>query len=202
MADRALLAGYPRYMRPEFGHHCPSRCPSTLPSLAIRGHSYGENGAKWHVTLHNYIWVRSRRGGCLVTWFCYQLIAKPGNKTAAPSWPDPYLDNPIEIWIEKICPAVSVICILQSLDHTGERLDKVLAHGQVHMGQMNIKVHNWGLDNSIELQRKTSNGLRDMHCAKSGPAFNPSAHLKAAHNTPPTQRSALCRLPNGVYKLQ
>ena len=28
--------------------------------------------------------------GCLVTWFCYQLIAKPGNKTAAVSWPDPF----------------------------------------------------------------------------------------------------------------
>ena len=39
---------------------------------------------------HQYIWVRSRRHGCLVTWFCYQMIAKPGNKTAAPSWPDPY----------------------------------------------------------------------------------------------------------------
>ena len=25
-----------------------------------------------------------------VSWFCYQLIAKPGNKTAAPPWPDPY----------------------------------------------------------------------------------------------------------------
>ena len=37
------------------------------------------------------IWVRSRRWGCLVTWFCYHLIAKPGNKTAAPSWPDPYV---------------------------------------------------------------------------------------------------------------
>ena len=36
------------------------------------------------------IWVRSRRCGCLVTWFCYHLIAKPGNKTAAPSWLDPY----------------------------------------------------------------------------------------------------------------
>ena len=34
-------------------------------------------------------WVRSRNCGCLVTWFCYQLIAKPGNKTAAVSWPDP-----------------------------------------------------------------------------------------------------------------
>ena len=37
------------------------------------------------------IWVRSRNCGCLVTWFCYQLIAKPGNKTAAVSWPDPYV---------------------------------------------------------------------------------------------------------------
>ena len=33
--------------------------------------------------------VRSWRCGCFVTWFCYQLMAKPGNKTAAPSWPDP-----------------------------------------------------------------------------------------------------------------
>ena len=37
------------------------------------------------------IWVRSRNCGCLVTWFCYQLIAKPGNKTATVSWPDPYI---------------------------------------------------------------------------------------------------------------
>ena len=36
-----------------------------------------------------FIWVRSRNCGCLITWFCYQLIAKPGNKTAAVSWPDP-----------------------------------------------------------------------------------------------------------------
>ena len=27
---------------------------------------------------------------CLVTWFCYHLMAKPGNKTGAPSWPDQY----------------------------------------------------------------------------------------------------------------
>ena len=37
------------------------------------------------------IWVRSWRCCCLVTWFCYQLIAKPGNKTVTPSWPEPYL---------------------------------------------------------------------------------------------------------------
>ena len=27
----------------------------------------------------------------LVNWFCYQMIAKPGNKTTEPSWPDPYI---------------------------------------------------------------------------------------------------------------
>ena len=32
------------------------------------------------------IWVRSRKCRCLVPWFCYQVIAKPNNKTAAPSW--------------------------------------------------------------------------------------------------------------------
>ena len=36
------------------------------------------------------IWVKSRNLGCLVTWFCYQLIAKPGNKTAQVPWLDPY----------------------------------------------------------------------------------------------------------------
>ena len=51
--------------------------------------------------------VRSHMCCCLVTWFCFHLTAKPGNKTAAtsipdllarpgnktaaPSWPDPYL---------------------------------------------------------------------------------------------------------------
>ena len=34
-------------------------------------------------------WVRSRNCGCLVTWFCYQLIAKPGNETVTVSWLDP-----------------------------------------------------------------------------------------------------------------
>ena len=39
------------------------------------------------------IWVRSRDCGWLVTWFCYQLIAKPGNKTATVLWPDPSIDT-------------------------------------------------------------------------------------------------------------
>ena len=36
------------------------------------------------------MWVRSRRCACLVTWFWYQLIANPDNKTVAPLWPCPY----------------------------------------------------------------------------------------------------------------
>ena len=38
-------------------------------------------------------WIRSWRCGCLVTWFRYQMIAETGNKTAEPSWSDPYSDS-------------------------------------------------------------------------------------------------------------
>ena len=37
--------------------------------------------------------IRPWRCSCLVTWFCYHLIAKPGNKTASPSWPDSYYNG-------------------------------------------------------------------------------------------------------------
>ena len=43
-----------------------------------------------HILVWLWIWVRSQNCGCLVTWFCYQLIAKPGNKTAAVLRSDPY----------------------------------------------------------------------------------------------------------------
>ena len=42
----------------------------------------------FHKLLNNK-WVRSRKHTCLVTWFCYHLIAKQGNKKSAPLWPDP-----------------------------------------------------------------------------------------------------------------
>ena len=51
-------------------HHCSSPWPT--PDAPQR----------------NIIWVRSWRCGCLVTWFCYQMIAKPGKKTAVPPWPE------------------------------------------------------------------------------------------------------------------
>ena len=42
-------------------------------------------------TLVLYIWVGSRNCGCLVAWFCYQLMARPGSKTVAVPWPDSYV---------------------------------------------------------------------------------------------------------------
>ena len=51
---------------------------STLPDCGSK-----HNKTEWcmnRCTMHAVccIWVRSRRFGCLVTWFCYHLIAKPG----------------------------------------------------------------------------------------------------------------------------
>ena len=54
----------------------------------------------WYIYIYIYMWVRSWRCGCLVTWFCYHLIAEPGNKTAAPSWPDIYIYIYIYIYME------------------------------------------------------------------------------------------------------
>ena len=45
------------------------------------------------LSLGDCIWVRSQNCGCLVTWFCYQLIVKPGNKTATVPWPHPYVSK-------------------------------------------------------------------------------------------------------------
>ena len=50
------------------------------------------------------VWVRSRRRSWLVTWFCYQLIAKPGDKTVAPLWPDRFI--PLQ-WRHNGCNGVS-----------------------------------------------------------------------------------------------
>ena len=49
------------------------------------------------------IWVRSRRCGCLFTWFCYQMIAKPGNMTGTPLWLDPYAVYYLTIKFVDVC---------------------------------------------------------------------------------------------------
>ena len=61
------------------------------PHQDVKCHNYHCFLAQWNIYIYIYIWLRSRNCGCLVTWFCYQLIAKPGNKTAAVSWPDLYI---------------------------------------------------------------------------------------------------------------
>ena len=43
-------------------------------------------------TIYSYMVCWVMEVYCLVTWFCYQLIAKPGNKTVAPQWPDQCLE--------------------------------------------------------------------------------------------------------------
>ena len=42
---------------------------------------------------------------CLVTWFCYQLIAKPGNKTATVSWPYPCVEDQCQLCTLLVLPA-------------------------------------------------------------------------------------------------
>ena len=54
--------------------------------------------------------VRSPNCGCLVTWFCYLMIAKPGNKTATVSWPDPYVE-----YMQRIMHTVSWCCFVLSV---------------------------------------------------------------------------------------
>ena len=56
-----------------------------VTSSRIRPLSIGHCTRRLH-----WIWVRWQNCGCLVTWFCYQLIAKLVNKTAAVPSPDPY----------------------------------------------------------------------------------------------------------------
>ena len=62
--------------------HIPSR---NIKVTTTHGAASGEHFVNIFVKT---IW--SRNCDCLVTWFCYQLIAKPGNKTATVPWPDPY----------------------------------------------------------------------------------------------------------------
>ena len=57
-----------------------------------------------------------RNCSSLVTWFCYQLIAKPGNKTATVPWPDP--DNGLLPDGTKPLPEPKVTNISEALWHS------------------------------------------------------------------------------------
>ena len=69
-------------------------------------------------------WVGSQICDCLVTWFCYQLIAKPGNKTAAPLWPDP---DTLHTW--------SSHCIRMSWLLTGHQQSQFRLHNETWLCQ-------------------------------------------------------------------
>ena len=86
----------PRHQQPWYSQGTMGMFSSSLTTsdiLAVRNVIKGNCIAMFSRTTQHIIWVRSRRCGCLVTWFCHQLIAKPGNKKAAPSWPDPYVND-------------------------------------------------------------------------------------------------------------
>ena len=58
---------------PELGHHCASRCYSTV---------------SWHSADH---WVIHMGRVTEAPLSCYLVIAKLGNKTTTPPWSDPYV---------------------------------------------------------------------------------------------------------------
>ena len=85
--------------------HQNDHIPFSVAFVAIQ---YAVDASSWVMVI--LMWVRSRNCGCLVTWFCYRLIAKPGNKTATVSWPDPsalgfslqYVDYPTHGLMDKL----------------------------------------------------------------------------------------------------
>ena len=107
-------------------HACQMKVHPTDPWLLLFFHQTpSQNQAFRHPQDHEprndsviwwNIWVRSRNCSCLVTWFCYQLIAKPGNKTATDPWPDPYKETLPSMEILFICLSFS-LCINEEGHH-------------------------------------------------------------------------------------
>ena len=105
------------------------------------------------------IWVGSRKCCCLVTWFCYQLIAKPGNKTALPSWLDPYpFGTHLELKSHEIsfvhnicfnCPIILTFCTQHSSDIC---ITGVLMQNFIMIGVMKNKL--WANEISRDLGLK------------------------------------------------
>ena len=69
-------------------HQAIARTNVNLLTKMFYGNHLREMWQKVLMSLIRNTWVRSWNCGCIVTWFCYHLIAKPGNKTAAVPWPD------------------------------------------------------------------------------------------------------------------
>ena len=106
--DPTWCAIHPKNYILIFIYHC-----GLLVIIYVYTHTYTYT---YTYTYSICIWVKSRNCGCLVTWFCYQLIAKPGNKTATVSWPDPYIPYPS--WLLNISFMVISLALEQSLMHS------------------------------------------------------------------------------------
>ena len=129
---------------------------------------------EWHESNSKndiYIWVRSRNCGCLVTWFCYHLIAKPGNKTATVLWPDPYIYIYIgdHLFIKVTYMSTGGLFLKRHMLLSGSFVPFALTHSS--LGKMvnrkyfnfDLKFHwNIGLDNGLAQEQVTNHYLDDL----------------------------------------
>ena len=89
--------------------------------------------------------VRSRNCGCLVTRFCYQLIAKPGNMTAAVSWADPTKHKPGFNYYD-----IKIYCTTLWQHHTISDFEQETSHAlQWHHMSIMVSQNDWQLGNSL-----------------------------------------------------
>ena len=89
--------------------------------------------------IYNSIWARSRRCICLVTWFCYLMIAKPGNTTGAPPWPDPYRTIFGELHIDSLMPSFKKMLSSKS------KFSSVMSLPCCYKDSQNDKLTQWSL---------------------------------------------------------
>ena len=106
------------------------------------------------------IWVGLRSCGCLVTWFWYQMIAKPGNKTATPPWPPHMQKEPSSygiLWKQQII-ASSTDSYQMSYIHNGnshtykmhvEMFSSIPPHFCTTAQQNIVKIH-WVLQRTCD----------------------------------------------------
>ena len=120
------------------------------------------------VVLYTYTYTYIyRSGGCLVTWFCYQLMAKPGNKTAAVLWPDPYIYIYIWHWTvsdrwfdfsQKYCEDI-VFAIYIHIFHNRTFLAMLHPEIETISQGWHILTYTKGITNHIMVHYSTLNGV-------------------------------------------
>ena len=124
------------------------------------------------------IWVRSRNCGCLVTWFWYQLIAKPGNKTAADSRPDPYIAIIFHASISYFCRQVWGI-----IRHTWSNLLTSIA-GSIVVVELAI-VFEHTVDWVAHICRVLVRAHTGTHTMPVGCKYSETPHEQPPHEQPP-----------------